>query len=148
MAVAGGRTIDRLAQVEHFDNAARAQIEMFTDQIDDGVVADLAGAESVHRDGGGLGHADGVAHLDLALAGQPGGDNVLGHVTPGVGRATVDLGRILAGEGAATVACHAAVGVHDDFAAGQATVTHGATDHENPGGVHVVQGVLVQPFFR
>src|SRR6478735_4994728 len=53
----------------------------------------------------------------------------------GVGGRAVDLGRVLAGEGAAAVAGHAAVGVDDDLAAGQAGVAHRAADLETPGGV-------------
>src|SRR3546814_5045727 len=73
-------------QVEHLDDAVRAQVEVFADQLLDHVVADLAGAERGDRDAGRLGHADGVAHLDFATIGQAGGDHVLGDVTRGVGR--------------------------------------------------------------
>ena len=79
--------------------------------------------------------ADGVGDLHLAALGQPGGDDVLGHVARGVGRGAVDLGGVLAAERAAAVAGHAAVGVDDDLAPGQPGVAHRAADDEAPGRV-------------
>src|SRR5690554_4632282 len=56
-------------QVEHVGDGVRAQIEVLAYQFDDFVVADFASAEGVYGDGGWLGHADGVGHLNLALVG-------------------------------------------------------------------------------
>jgi hypothetical protein len=47
-------------------DGVRTQVEHFTNQLDDIVIADLAGAEGVQRDRGRLGNADGVRNLDLA----------------------------------------------------------------------------------
>src|SRR5690606_8560400 len=58
-----------------------------------------------------------------------------GHPAGRVRGGAVDLGRVLAGEGAAAVPGVAAVGVDDDLAAGQAGVAHRAADLEPPGGV-------------
>ncbi len=88
--------------------------------------------------------ADGVRQVDLAAFGQAGGDDVLGHPARRVRRRAVDLGRILAGEGAAAVACHAAVGVDDDLAAGQAGVAEWTADHEATGRVDEVLGLFVE----
>ena len=82
-------------------------------------------------------HADGVRHLHLAAAGGAAGHDVLGHPAGRVRSRTVDLARVLAAERAATVAAHAAVGVDDDLAAGEAGVAVGATDDELAGGVDV-----------
>src|SRR5690606_27996121 len=54
-----------------------------------------------------------------------------------VRRGAVDLGGILAAEGAAAVAAAAAVGVDDDLAAGEPGIAVGAADLEAAGGVHV-----------
>ena len=121
---------------------------MLADQLDDLVVADLPGAEGIQGDGRWLRHADGVGHLDLAFLSQASSDNILGHVTAGIGRGTVDLGRVLAGEGAAAVTGHAAVGVDDDLATGQAAVAHRAADHELASRVDVELGILVQQLRR
>src|SRR5205085_7476812 len=80
----------------------------------------------------------GIGDLDLALAREAGGDDVLGDVTRGVGGRAVDLGRVLAREGTAAVRAGAAVGVDDDLAAGQAAVTLRAADDEAAGRVDQV----------
>ena len=95
----------------------------------------------------GWADADRVGDLDLAAIRQVGGDDVLGDVARRVGRGAVDLGRVLAGEGAAAVARHPAVGVDDDLAAGEAGVADRAADHELAGRVDeeaVAQLALVE----
>ena len=96
---------------------------------------DGLGAEGLDQDRDRVGHADGVGDLDLAAAGGAGGDHVLGDPAGGVGGRAVDLGRVLAGEGAAAVAGHAAVGVDDDLATGEAGVADGTADDEAAGRV-------------
>ena len=104
---------------------------------------DRVGAERLDQERDRVGHADGVGDLDLAAPGGAGGDHVLGHPAGGVGGGAVDLGRVLAREGAAAVAGHAAVGVDDDLAAGEAGVAHGAADDEPAGGVDAHLVVVV-----
>src|SRR5688572_17414327 len=60
--VAIGRrgTVDRPAQVEVLDDAARREREVSADQPLHLAVADLAGAEAVDTNGHRVGHADGV----------------------------------------------------------------------------------------
>ena len=101
-------------------------------------VGDLAGALGVDVDAHRLGDADGVGELHFAALGQAGGDDVLGDVAGHVGGAAVDLGRVLAAEGAAAVPAPAAVGVDDDLAARQAAVAVRAADDELAGRVDVV----------
>ena len=82
-----------------------------------------------------MGDADGVGHLYLTPRRGPGCDHVLGHPTCRVGRRTVHLGGILAGERTAAVTGHAAVGVHDDLAAREPGVGVGPAQLEDPGRV-------------
>ena len=93
------------------------------------------GAEGLDVETDRLRLADGVGHLHLAAPGQPGRDDVLGDPAHGVGGGAVDLRRVLAGEGAATVPGHAAVGVDDDLATGEPGVAHRAADLEATGRV-------------
>ena len=93
------------------------------------------GAEGLDEQADRVRLADRVRDLRLAAAGQAGGHDVLGHPAHGVRRGAVDLGRVLAGERAAAVPGHAAVGVDDDLAAGQAGVAHRAADLEAAGRV-------------
>ena len=148
MAIGGGVAIlDQflVAQVEHPEDTVGTQIEVLMDQFDDAVLADIGGAEGVDGHGGRHGHADGIGDLDLQLVRQAGRDQVLGHIAPGVGSGPVHLGRVLAGEGTAAVTGHAAVGIDDDLAPRQTTVTHGPADHEFAGRVDVVLGLGLEP---
>ena len=140
--------VDGLPEVQGLDHGLGSAAENFADGPADGLIGDLAGAEGVDGDRDRLGDADGVGKLDLAAAGEAGGHDVLGDVAAHVGGASVDLAGVLAGEGAAAVVAAAAVGVDDDLAAREAGVTHGATHHEAPSGVHMVDGVLVQQVGR
>jgi hypothetical protein len=142
VAVGGGLLVDRAQQVQHLDDALRTQVEVLVDQRGDLVVGDDAGAFGVDGHVHRLGHADRVRDLDLALARQAGGHDVLGHVAGGVGGRAVDLGRVLARERATAVRAGAAVGVDDDLAAGQAAVALRAADDEAAGRVDQVAGFL------
>ena len=130
MAVGRGLGVDRAQQVEVADDRGRAQVEDLEHGLLDLLVGDDAGAEGLDEDADRGGLADGVGDLRLAAAGEARGDDVLGDPAHGVGRGAVDLRRVLAGEGAAAVAGHAAVGVDDDLATGQAGVAHRAADDE------------------
>ena len=100
-------------------------------------VGDAAGAEGVDVERHRLGDADGVGELHLDALGEAGGDQVLGHVPRHVAGRAIDLGRILAREGAAAVTAEAAVGVDDDLAAGEAAVALRAADDEASGRIDV-----------
>jgi hypothetical protein len=145
VAVGGGLAVDGAQQVQHLDDALGAQVEVGFHQLGDFVVGDHARAFGVDRDVHRACHANRIGHLDLALARQAGGHDVLGHVAGGVGGRAVHLGWVLAAEGAAAVGAGAAVGVHDDLAAGEAAVALRAADDEAARGVDQVLGVL-QPF--
>src|SRR5690606_17315349 len=112
-------------------------VEHALDRLGQLLVGDHAGPEGVDQHRDRPRHADGVGELNLAAPGQAGRHHVLGDVASVVAGRAVDLGRVLAREGAATVACHAAVGVDDDLAPGQARVSLGTTDDEAPGRVDV-----------
>ena len=72
-----------------------------------------------------------------AAVGEAGGDDVLGEIARGIGGRAVDLGRVLAREGAAAMRGRAAIGVDDDLAAGEAAIAVGAADDELAGRVDV-----------
>src|SRR4051812_33195240 len=122
--------VDRPQQVEVADDRGGTQVEDLHDRVLDGLVGDRAGAERVDEHADGTGFADRVGDLNLAPLGEPGSDDVLRDPAHGVRRRTVDLRRVLAAEGAAAVASHAAVGVDDDLAAGQPGVAHRPADFE------------------
>ena len=136
-------TVDRCTELQFLNDTAGSQVAVFPQQGDHFLVCDLAGAIAVDTDGNRLGNADGISQLQLALVGQTGGNQVLGNVAGIVSAGAVHLGGILAGESAAAVSAHAAVGVVDDLTAGEAAVAHGAADDEATGGVDEDLAVLL-----
>ena len=96
----------------------------------------------------GLGHPDGIGHLDQHLVGHAGSHQVLRDMACGISGRTVYLGRVLAAESASAVRPFAAIGVHDDLAAGQSGVAVGAADDEFPGGVDVIDGLVGEEFLQ
>src|ERR1035437_3392961 len=100
-----------------------------------GLAALLLRAERLdhHRDG--VRDADRICDLHFGPFCQAGGDDVLRHPAGRIGGRAVDLGGVLAGEGAAAVPRHAAVGVNDDLAARETSIADGPADHEATGRV-------------
>src|SRR5690606_17947248 len=92
--------------------------------------------------------ADRIGHLDLAPVSESGGDHVLGDPASRVGTGAIDLRGIFPTKGAASVAAHPAVAVHDDLAAGQAGVAHRSPNHEAAGWVDVDFELLVDQLGR
>ena len=138
MTVGRGGQINGPFQVEHGNQTLGSQIKVFSDQQFDFLVRQFACAEGVDADGSGFGDADGIGNLNFTAVSQSGGNDILRHVTTCISGAAIDLGRILAGECAATMARHAAVSINDDLATGQSAVTDGAADDEFAGGIDMV----------
>src|SRR5262249_16288591 len=139
--------IDRAAQFQRINNAARRQREILADERYQPIFAKLAGAKRVYEDADRLGDADGIGQLYFATFRQAGSDGVFSDVTRDIGSRAIHLGGIFAGEGAAAVPAHATVGIHDDLASGQAGIAHGAADYEAAGGIDVIFGVGVEQVF-
>ena len=89
---------------------------MFLHESGEVSIANRPRAKAFHQNAHGFGNADGVAELHFNPARQACGHEGLGHVAGGIGSGPIHLGGIFAREGAATMACVATVGVHDDFA--------------------------------
>src|SRR6266851_8972505 len=145
MAIGRGPRVNRLVEAEMGTDAARREIEKLLQQGRELVFVDLAGARRVDIDGKRFRYADGIGELDGAALGEAGGDDVLGEIARGVGRRAVDLGRILAGEGAAAMRRGAAICVDDDLATGKSRIAVSATDNEAAGWVDVEMVLIAHP---
>lgn len=130
VAVLGRLQVDGPCQVELLDDDTGAHVEVLADDLDELVRGLGGGAVGVDEDGQGLSDTNGVGQLDQGTAGKAGSDQGLGDPTSQVGSGAVDLGEVLAGEGATTVGTPATVGVDNDLTAGQTGVTLGTTDDE------------------
>ena len=148
MAVGGRRPVDRTAQVEALDDAARRQRKDGADQVGHLLVGNRARVEAIDHDRDRLGDADGVGQLNFGAVRQTGRDQILGDVAGHVAGRAVHLGRILARERAAAMTAVAAVGIHDDLAAGEPGVAHGPADHEAAGGIDVELGARIHQRVR
>ena len=148
VTICSGLFVDRTTQVQHLDNACRTQVEVLTDDLNQLLIGNLAGAESVCHDRGRLCYADCVRQLDFALVSQSCCNNVLCNITCCVSCASVNLGAVLAGKSAAAMTCISAVGVYDDLTAGQTSVTVRSADYETSGRVDEELGVLIDQLCR
>ena len=117
--------------------------EVVSDQPFEAVGIDVFGSEGVHADGGRFGHSDRIAELDFATVTEFRRHQVLRDVACHVGRAAIDLRRILAAEGASTMSSGATVGVDDDLSSGEPAVSVGAASFEAAGRVRMDDDVVV-----
>src|SRR5207247_229936 len=93
----------------------RPEIDSLAKSIGDLFVGHRVRAERLHEYADRLSHADRIGHLYLTFFRKPCRDDILRQVSSRIGRRSVNLGGILAGESAAAVAGVAAVGVYDDL---------------------------------
>src|SRR4051812_33361994 len=91
---------------------------------------------------------DRVGELNLGPGGKTSSHDVLGHITAHVSSAAIDLRRILTAERATTVTAHAAVGIDDDLAAGQAGIALRTADDETTGRVDEKFSLIIEQVRR
>ena len=142
VAIGGGGSIDRIAEIERLDDAARREIEHFADCRFERILRHRPGAERVDHDRYGIGDADGVRDLGFAPLRQPGRNDVFGDPPHRVRGGPINFGGVLAAECSATVPRHAAIAIDDDLAAREPRVTLRPTNNEPPRGVHEHIAVL------
>lgn len=152
VTVSGGLLHDRAAQVQVADDGSRAQVEVILDNLGDLQVgltrAGQTSTVGINEDGQWVRHTDGIGQLDQASVGQTSSDKGLGDPTSSVGSGTIDLGGILTREGSTTVGTPTTIGINDDLAAGQTSITVRTTDDETTRRVQVVDGLLVEVLSR
>lgn len=137
VAVRGGDLVLGLLEVELLDDDSRLKVEVVADDLDELLVALLGGSVGVDKDGEGLSDTDGVRELDEDTASEAGSDEGLGDPASGVGSRAVDLRPVLAGEGSSTVGSPSSVGVDDDLATSETSVSLGSTDDEATRRLHL-----------
>ena len=86
-----------------FVNAARGQPHDLGQDGFQFLFVDLPRAVQIDIDRQWLGDADGVGQLDRGAVGETRRDDVLGEIARRIGGGAVDLGRVLAEEGAAAM---------------------------------------------
>ena len=81
-------------------------------------------------------------------AGQTCRHDVLGHMPRGIGSGAVDLCRVLARERATAMPGHSAVGIDDDFSAGQTGITDWTADCETTARIDQEPRLRIQQIAR
>ena len=142
MTIGGRLAVDGATQVEVVDDGARTQVEDLVHRTLDIGLGNVRRAERLDHDGDRLRDADSISNLNLATVGQVSSHHVLRNPTSGVSSGAVNLRAVLAGERAAAVTAHAAIGVDNNLAAGEAAVAHRSADDEATGRVDVDLGAL------
>src|SRR5208283_665968 len=99
---------------------------------------------SFHRQRQRFGLANGIGYLYLAAIGDAGANQVFGDIARHVSCRAVNFGGVFAGKGAAAMARHAAVSIHQYLAAGKTGVGSRASDDKAAGGIHKVLGIIIE----
>src|SRR5689334_9221758 len=148
VSVSRGCFVNRPAQVEFLNDAARSQFKIITHELRDGRFADASGAGGIdeHRDG--IRDADRVRELDQTTIGKTSGDDVLRDVARHVSGRAIDLRRVFARESAATVRRVTTVSVDNDLAASQTGIALWPSGDKASGRIDVILRVLVEQFGR
>lgn len=134
------------------------EVPVLLDDGDELLVGLLAGTVGIDIDGQRLSNTDGVGELHKCAASKAGSDKGLGCITQserwsnegmyvrtnptsGVSCGPVDLGKVLSREGSSTVGSPSTVGVDNDLATSQSSITLGSTNDEAARGLDL-QGRL------
>ena len=135
VAVLRRLVVDRLDQIQLLDNDTWSHVEVVADDRHQFVRRLLRGPVRLDEEGERLCHTNGVGELDKAATSELGVNERLGDPASKVGGAAVDFAVVFAAEGTTAVSAPAAVGVDDDFAAGQPCVALWAANDEEAGGL-------------
>src|SRR5207253_9582533 len=134
--------VNRPAQFELLDHRLGPEIEGLREVLR---LSRITSAEGVDANRDRLGATDGVGDLNFGALGETALHHLSRDVSTEVRAAAIDLRRILAAEGAATVTAHAAVRVDDDLAAGHATVGGWTAFDELPRRIDEHLDILTEP---
>lgn len=126
-----------LQEVEVTENAPRCQAEIFSDDFAEVPVchASLDGAIRVDVQRQRFFHADSLGELEQHTLAIASSDQGLGDPSGGLSSAAVHLGRIFAGESASAVGSMSSLSIHNDFPAGQSSVSVRPANGEGSRGV-------------
>ena len=130
MTAGGRRAVDRLTQIQAFDDSFRRHREDLADRGFDLARADFFAAVRIHVNAHRFRDTDRVGKLDFTVVRQTGRHDVFRDVACHVRGRAVNFRRVFTGERAAAVGGPAAVGVDDDLTARQTAVAMRTTDDE------------------
>ena len=144
VAIVAGVRKNRLVQLQGMDHTCGREVKETADRLFQQFVRVCTGEVGIHVDGHRIGPPDCIGQSDCAFLREAGGHNILGDAAGHVGAAAVHLGPILAGQRAAAVGGQPSIGVHHQFAAGQAGVRLDPTQYKAAGGIDENLRVLIR----
>jgi hypothetical protein len=130
MAILGRLEVDWLGKVKLLNNDTGPHVKIGPDDLDKLIGALVRSAICVNVDRQRLGNTDGIRQLDKGTTGETGSDEGLGNPAAEVGGRPINLGEVLAGEGATAMSTPATVGVDDDLTTSQTGVALRTTNYE------------------
>jgi hypothetical protein len=143
VSISSGLLVDRAGELEVTDDASRAEIEVVEDdrkEIRVGL-SSLDSAIGINEHGEGLGDSDGIGDLDQAAASELRGNEGLSDPTNSVSGRAIDLGGVLSGESTASMGTPTSIGINDDLATSETSISVRASNDEAARGVQVVDGL-------
>lgn len=137
VAVRGKLLELRLLQLQVTLDHARAEVEVLHHDLAQVVIgqAVLGGAVGIDEHRKRLNDTNRVGNLNKAAACEAGRNKRLGSETTHVRRTAVHLARILTGESTATVRSPATIGIDDNLATREASISMRSSDDEGPDGL-------------
>jgi hypothetical protein len=152
VAIGGGLLEHRTTQVEVADDGSRAKIKVVLDDLGDLDIglsgAGKASAVGINEDGQRVGDTNGVGELNQDTVSKTSSDDGLSDPTSSVSSRTIDLGGILSGESSTTMGTPTTIGINDDLAASETSITVRTTNDETARRVQVENGLLVEVLSR
>jgi len=144
MAVGGRLIVLGLPQLQVTSQGTRSGIEFKPNNVGNGPGGKslLLGSVGLDEERQRLVNTNSIRKLNASTLGKSGGNKGLGHPTASVGGGPINIGRILSGEGSASVGSPSAVGINDDLTSGEAGISLGSSDDELSGGVQVYVALL------
>ena len=91
VSVCGSLLIYGAFEVQHRDKSLWSQIKVFTDKLNNFVVANFTCAIGIHADGGRFGNANGVTHLNFAAFGKACCNDIFGDIATCISRRPIYL---------------------------------------------------------
>src|SRR5262245_55536361 len=148
MAITGGLLINRLSQIQRFNDTARRQLKVGADELRNLILIDFTRTECIHAYRYRICDSDCIRELDFYAVRQARRNNVLGDMTGHVACGAIYLRRIFAGERTTSVAAHSSVAVDDDLPSRQTAVSLWSADDKSACRIDVVLRLRIQQLRR
>ena len=148
MPVGSSLTVYGAKQVESLDDTCWFEVKGFLDQHGDLFFIYNGRPKSIDGNRNRIRNTNGISDLDFTAAGQTGSNDVFGNVSCSIGSGTIHLRRIFSGKCSTSMTSHSSIGVNDDFASCQSTISLGSSNFKDSSRVDVEISRISEKFCR